>query len=244
MKYFIYPLSFLLFSCTDLLLHDSTYHSLSFNGGAWIEFEGLDLQNNFTIEFWTTGGQVNSSESPALISIGNQDSIQFALYRHPNIKSQVMIELNNNLTNTTINSLDTVNTETFNFIAISKYDTFMNIHINGLDFQTEIDFWDVGSTLYIGAVPYLTMSNFWIGIIDEIRFWDTNLDSEILEFHAENPNKLFQNENNDIEDNIIAHWRLEYTEPSSIVSDSKNNFDGVIKTLPGYSVELSSKFAQ
>jgi len=208
-----------------------------------MQFDGLNLDDNFTLELWTTGEQNNFTESPALISIGNQESTQFALYRHPNIKSQIMVDLDNEMSYNTVSSLDTVNSKNFNFIAIIKSENTLSIYFNGVNIEYDFQNWDSSLSLYIGAVPFINISNFWIGTIDEIRLWDTALTDEQLQFHFENPDKLFESNDED-EVNLTSLWRLEYTEPSNIVEDSKDNKDGVIYTLPGYSVELSTKSAQ
>ena len=66
------------FSCTDLILHDTTeYHSIQLNGNAWIHIindsndeNDISIMNNaFTLEFWFTGGNSGNSESACLASI-------------------------------------------------------------------------------------------------------------------------------------------------------------------------------
>ena len=60
----------LLLSCIDLLTHKSEFNSLYFKGGSWIEFDVMDSMklesNDFTLQFWIAGGEVDTNEAPAL----------------------------------------------------------------------------------------------------------------------------------------------------------------------------------
>ena len=66
------PILFL-FSCIDLIIQEEKYNSLYFTGGSWIEFAEIDSMklesNDFTIQFWVSGGEVNTNEAPAMFSI-------------------------------------------------------------------------------------------------------------------------------------------------------------------------------
>ena len=123
-------------SCIDLITQKTLYNSLYFQGGSWIEIAPLDSMkmdtgtNDFTLQFWVSGGEVDTNEAPALFSlIDSQDSIKLALFRDKG---------NTNSLNTIINSevlppleyynLDWPNSDNFYLISLLFSDT-LNIKI-------------------------------------------------------------------------------------------------------------------
>ena len=70
-------LPFLLFlSCIDLITQKTEYNSLYFKGGSWIEIariENMKLESNdFTLQFWVSGADVDTNDAPALFSLINE----------------------------------------------------------------------------------------------------------------------------------------------------------------------------
>ena len=65
----------LFFSCIDIFIQTTPYNSLYFTGGSWIEFPRIDAMkmasttNDFTLQFWVSGGEVSTNEAPALFSL-------------------------------------------------------------------------------------------------------------------------------------------------------------------------------
>ena len=63
----------LMVSCIDLITQKTVYNSLYFKGGSWIEMARIDSMklesNDFTLQFWVSGGEVDINEAPALFSI-------------------------------------------------------------------------------------------------------------------------------------------------------------------------------
>ena len=79
----------LILSCIDLVTQETQYNSLYFQGGSWIEIAQIDSMklesNDFTLQFWVSGGEVDTNEAPALFSlIDPTDKITLALLRDPN----------------------------------------------------------------------------------------------------------------------------------------------------------------
>ena len=85
MKVWKYLLMLFFLSCTDLFIQETQYNSLYFKGGSWIEIERIDSMklesnaNDFTLQFWVSGGEVDTNEAPALFSlIDSSDAITLA----------------------------------------------------------------------------------------------------------------------------------------------------------------------
>ena len=92
------PILFL-FSCIDLIIQEEIYNSLYFSGGGWIEFAEIDSMklesNDFTIQFWISGGDVDTNEAPAMFSlIAPYDNITLALLRDVNQKNSITTIIN------------------------------------------------------------------------------------------------------------------------------------------------------
>ena len=119
------------------------------------------------------------------------------------------------------------------------------------------------SDLIFGAKVNSTQTiatNFWTGYIDEIRLWDKALLDEEIVFHVDNPAKLNSSNTGNYSDDLLNFlkglWRFNYNVPQYNITDESclelnldsgisgnsdcNNIDGVIYTLPGYSVEFST----
>ena len=78
-----------LFSCIDLIIQEEIYNSLYFTGGSWIEFSEIDSMklesDDFTIQFWISGGDANTNKAPAIFSIIDpNDNITLAILRDVN----------------------------------------------------------------------------------------------------------------------------------------------------------------
>ena len=78
-----------LFSCIDLIIQETIYNSLYFSGGSWIEFAEIDSMklesDDFTIQFWISGGDANTNKAPAIFSIIDpDDNITLAILRDVN----------------------------------------------------------------------------------------------------------------------------------------------------------------
>ena len=81
----------LMVSCIDLITQKTIYNSLYFKGGSWIEMARIDSMklesNDFTLQFWVSGGEVDTNEAPTLFSIiDSTDKTILALLRDSNKK--------------------------------------------------------------------------------------------------------------------------------------------------------------
>ena len=79
-KYVLISLIFI-FSCIDLVIEENQYNSLNFKGGSWIELPQMSnmklssSSNKFSLQFWISGGEVDTNQAPALFSLTNSFQI-------------------------------------------------------------------------------------------------------------------------------------------------------------------------
>ena len=258
------PILFL-FSCIDLIIQEEIYNSLYFTGGSWIEFAEIDSMklgsNDFTIQFWVSGGNTNTNEAPAMFSLIAPDdsSITLAILRDVNRNNSITTIINNAIDKHVYSGLDWSDPDDFYLISLLFSDSKgLKIYINDSIILSSGSLLDVkGSTLSIGAIvneDRTMLENFWYGYIDEVRLWNTRLADSTIKFQFKHPDKLGDNyrytdENgNEIFtylDSLIGIWRLNFEVPLTIIEDdSEHDNDGNIYTLSGFSVELSEKGAK
>lgn len=246
-----------------MLIQTIPYNSLYFKGGSWMEIAIIDSMklnqnaNDFSLQFWVSGGEMTTSDAPALFSlIDAQDSIKLALFRDRGSSNRITWTTNSISNNEVIddeynNKLDWSDPDMFYLISLLFSD---NQGIKGY-FNDEIflnipDNIEAGDAkLMIGARinDALTIrDHFWYGYIDEIRLWNTLLADSTIKFQYEHPDKLGDYYRQTYEDSLIGLWRFNLSEPIfTIVDESEHGNDGIIYTLDdNYSIELSEKGVQ
>ena len=255
----------LILSCIDLVTQETQYNSLYFQGGSWIELAQIDSMklesNDFTLQFWVSGGEVDTNEAPALFSlIDSSDKITLALLRDPNQQNKITTVINSQFSKHEMSELDWSDSENFYLISLLFSDT------SGVKMYLDNSiFLDVDSLINLGGEKLIIsamanekrtlLENFWYGYIDEVRLWNTLLADSTIKFQSKHPDKIGENyrytDENGKEidtylDSLIGIWRLNFEEPhSAIEDDSKYNNDGIIYSISKeYSVELSEKGAQ
>ena len=257
----------LLLSCIDLIIQEEKYNSLYFTGGSWIEFAKLDSMkmataaNDFTLQFWISGGEVDTNEAPALFSLTDvSGDIILSLLRDPNVNNRITTVINSQVYSEDINNIDFSNADNFYLISlIFSNNSSVKVYIDSTPLETDSDNsinFD-SEMLIIGAIANeqrTILGHFWYGYIDEIRLWNTILTDSTIKFQSEHPDKLGDNyrytdgNGNEIStylDSLIGIWRLNFEEPLTIIEDdSEHDNDGNIYSLSGFSVELSEKGAQ
>ena len=94
---------FFIFSCIDMFIKTSPYNSLYFSGGSWIEFPRFDdmkmehSANEYTLQFWVSGGQVSTNEAPALFSlVDSHENIKLGLLRDKGTDNSITTIINDN----------------------------------------------------------------------------------------------------------------------------------------------------
>ena len=118
------------------------------------------------------------------------------------------------------------------------------------------------SNLILGAIAneeQSILSNFWYGYIDEVRLWSRALSANEILFNKNNPTKVVSNLANGDICSLKGLWRFNYQSAQTSIPDERcygeeslyespcgtssqcsNTNDGIIYTLPGYSIEYSS----
>ena len=296
MKYKIIFIFIIFNSCTDMLINDETYKSICFRGGSWIEFQNDDIEdylnNDFSLQLWISGNSNSSNDGKAVLSIlDNNNSILFGLFRNTSADNALDIYLEGELIETITNDNLNWSKVAFNFLTITSEslndgteNTLIKVFINDTQsFQSNPLNFNIGeNNLIFGArvnTSQTYASNFWMGLIDEIRLWDYALNINEIAFHMNNPSKLnisngcsnsdytnltsceeagetwYGTYSDDRLTNLVGLWRFNYDKPkfnildescqelnldSGITGDSQcDNINGIIYTLPGYSIQFS-----
>ena len=249
------PLLFML-SCIDLITQKTVYNSLYFKGGSWVEFAVMDSMklesNDFTLQFWVAGGEVDTNEAPALFSIiDSTDKTILALLRDSNNKNSVTTIINAKDSTREISYLDWSDSDNFYLISllfseISGVKIFLD---STIIFEVDSLIKLGGEKLIVGALANkdrTILENFWYGYIDEVRLWNTRLADSTITFQYVHPEKLGDYYKYPYYDSLIGIWRFNLEKPITIIEDDSGfNNDGIIYTiLEKFSVELSKKGAQ
>ena len=267
MRIYKFILLFFFLSCIDLITQEPQYNSLYFSGGSWIDLKQMSSMkmdpttNDFSLQFWISGGEVNTNEAPALFSLTDESGfIILSLLRDPNVHNRLTTVINSQVNSEDINNIDFSNAGNFYLISlIFSNNSNVKVYIDSTLVETNINNtinFD-SEMLIVGAIANeqrTTLENFWYGHIDEIRLWNTTLADSIIKFQTEHPNKLGDHyrytdiDGNEIPsylDSLIGIWRLNFENSQIIIEDDSGyDNDGNIYTLNGYSVELSKKGAQ
>tara|TARA_Y100001968_G_C19412434_1_gene747076 strand:- start:188 stop:994 length:807 start_codon:yes stop_codon:yes gene_type:complete len=268
MKIYMLLLILLLTSCIDLIVQEINYNSLFFSGGSWIELQKMNSMSidpsadKFSLQFWISGGEVDTNEAPALFSlITSSGNIILSLLRDPNVSNRITTIINSQVDYIDVNNIDFSDEDNFYLISlIFSNNSNVKVYIDSTkiissDQNNLINFDD--EMLIVGAIANeqrTIIENFWYGYIDEIRLWNTHLSDSVITYHTKYANKLGDhyrytdingNEIPSYLDSLIGIWRLNFTQPQIIANDDSGfNNNGSIYTLSGYSIELSKKGAE
>ena len=245
----------LLFSCIDLMIQEDKINSLYFTGGSWIEFAKIDSMklesNDFTLQFWVSGGEVDTNEAPAIFSIiDSTDEITLAVLRDANQENSITTIINSTVGKEEYSWLDWSDPDNFYLISLLFSDSKgLKIYINDSNIINSESLIDVGGNkLNVGAIvnkDRTILENFWYGYIDEVRLWNTRLADSTISFQSIHSEKLGDYYRYSYYDSLIGLWRFNLATPNTTIEDESDfNNDGIIYTLEGYSVELSEKGAQ
>jgi hypothetical protein len=119
-----------------LFIQETQYNSLHFTGSSWIEFAEIDSMklesNDFTIQFWVSGGEVDTNEAPAMFSIIDpNDNITLAIFRDVNQNNSITTISNSAVGKQEYNGLDWSDPDDFYLISLLFSDIKgLNIYIN------------------------------------------------------------------------------------------------------------------
>ena len=170
-----------------MTIQENDYNSLYFQGGSWIEFPTFENMkmgpsaNDFTLQFWISGGEFDLNDAPAIFSIVDSENKTKLASSRDKANDNAINTIANHHTaiNNEINELDWTNSDKFYLISfLFSADSALMIYINNnkidpLGGNPEVI--DVGNaSLMFGTLAnkeYNVLENFWYGYIDEIRFW-------------------------------------------------------------------------
>ena len=246
----------LMLSCIDLITQKTVYNSLYFKGGSWVEFAVMDSMklesNDFTLQFWVAGGEVDTNEAPALFSIiDSTGKTILALLRDSNNKNSVTTIINAKDSTREISYLDWSDSDNFYLISLLFSDiSGVKIFLDStIIFEVDSLIKVGGEKLIVGALANkdrTILENFWYGYIDEVRLWNTRLADSTITFQYVHPEKLGDYYKYPYYDSLIGIWRFNLEKPITIIEDDSGfNNDGIIYTISEkFSVELSKKGAQ
>ena len=120
------------FSCIDIISQMTVYNSLYFEGGSWLEIPNFDSMkkssnsNDFTLQFWVSGGETDTNEAPALFSLlDSKDSLKLALFRDKGENNIITTMINSSVIDDRkkISQLNWVQPDSFYLISILLSDT-------------------------------------------------------------------------------------------------------------------------
>lgn len=234
------------------MIQEQKFNSLYFKGGSWIEFAKLDSMklesNDFTIQFWISGGEVDTNEAPTIFSIVDPtNEISLAVLRDANQANSITTIINSSVNKEEFNWLDWSDPDNFYLFSLLFSDSKgLKIFIDSINVMNGEVFIDVeGSKLNFGAIvnnDRTIRENFWYGYIDEIRLWNTHLADSSIIFQYNQPHKLGDYYRYPYHDSLIGLWRFNLDKPVSIIEDESDfENDATIYSLSGYSVQLSEK---
>ena len=227
-----------------------------FKGGSWVEFAVMDSMklesNDFTLQFWVAGGEVDTNEAPALFSIiDSTGKTILALLRDSNNKNSVTTIINAKDSTCEISYLDWSDSDNFYLISLLFSDiSGVKIFLDStIIFEVDSLIKVGGEKLIVGALANkdrTILENFWYGYIDEVRLWNTRLADSTITFQYVHPEKLGDYYKYPYYDSLIGIWRFNLEKPITIIEDDSGfNNDGIIYTISEkVSVELSKKGAQ
>ena len=115
----------LFISCIDLITQESQYNSLYFSGGSWLELQQINsmkmdpMANDFSLQFWISGGEVDTNEAPALFSLtdASGDNI-LSLLRDPNVDNKITTVINSQVYSENVNNIDFSNIDNYYLISL------------------------------------------------------------------------------------------------------------------------------
>ena len=99
----IFPILIIFFSCTDLLINDTEYHSIELNGNGWVQIEqGTDFnENNFTLQSWFSGSDNTTSGTQTILSMLNSSGeILLGIFKDPIYTKRLYVWIDNEYVNT------------------------------------------------------------------------------------------------------------------------------------------------
>ena len=215
--YIIIFISFIFYSCIDIIIDEDYYESIYLQRSGWFELyennqnEKLQFVSdiNSSIQIWFSSKEQIEEIAPCILSIQGENN-NLSIYRTLNTNDKITIYLNNNLLD--IIELESINfNEQTNFYLLSAImeNGEISLYFNNTNILDSPIIWDAPYYNYqIGTSLNQNndQTNLWYGYIDEIRLWDIPLTEEIIEFHNTYPKKVSASYDSSYLENLIGLW--------------------------------------
>jgi len=117
----ILPILIIFFSCTELLINETQYHSIELKGNGWVQInQGADFnENNFTIQLWFSGSNSTISGTQTILSMLNPSGeILIGIFKDPIYPNRLDVWINNEYVNTVEVSDELSDVDSFNLITV------------------------------------------------------------------------------------------------------------------------------
>ena len=204
----ILPILIIFFSCTELLINDTEYHSIELKGNGWVQInQGNNFnKNSFTLQSWFSGSNtvVTTGSQTILSMLNDSGDILIGIFKDPLYLDQLNIWIDNEPVGTIPISNELNDIDSFNLISlksdISTLDSsliLIDIFINKTKIfsqNTNLNSEKIEDIDFIigGKVNnnHTYRDSFWHGCIDEVRLWNIALPDSIIEYHNDYPYKL------------------------------------------------------
>lgn len=217
--------------------YDYTCYALDFDGlSQFVTIQDpvvtpTTISSDFTFEAWIKGNLTQQNRNPLIFTnrIMGQEGI--ALY----FKDNGLMPTQKHLT------LQVGDTEYIDFsypdafdglchhIAVVRQSDFLHFYFDGILSNTieiePLSTTNVHNELYIGLEPSDPMTYGLNGTIEEIRLWETALNSEQITEAATNTNPAFLG--------LLAHWKFNMNDAQIVEDKGPSNFPGFLGDTPG-----------
>lgn len=246
MRIYLIFILLLILSCTDLFDTELNLDSVQLDGGSWIQIVNRDdftddkdlnvLEGSFTLEFFVSGGKVNTTDSPVLFMVGNDDGgIELGFFLDQNQPNIIRIIWKEEISEINLEdlyggfdfeslNLNWENSDQYYYITIVYNAVKSNLEILlNRQYLKDISNCQLPiineNDLFIGAKGLKELNeepaNFWIGSFDEVRIWNTTLNDyyyfdEFVQSYTDsignNPIEIIDNEGISYECEIGTDW--------------------------------------
>jgi len=222
------------FVITILVFITASLPSIDYHGGNCLEFDGIDdfveisneisLTAEYSIEFWFKTSTTNQTMDMLTCTISNNHGILFEFKSNNDLRF-----LHRNPPGSTgganLNISGNYNDGQWHHIAAEKYNTYLDIYIDGYyegDFDGLTDFTNP-LTFLIGKLKPNSSERFFEGHIDELRIWSETRGEEQIQ-----KDMNFTLPGNTT--NLLAYWQFNETS-DSIAYDSVNSNNGTLMNM-------------
>lgn len=204
----------------EVMLYPYLGKSLSFDGdNDYVQAPNLNETSAGTIEMWLLPQATGNGN----YFLANGDAVALTLSMYIVNDNALVVSIYDGNWDHIRTSLGSISTTDWNHLAITWNNSTAAVYINGAK-QGEIATaapGSVGGNWYLGASTASGALSSFTGYIDEVRVWNTALDSAAI---AKNMHRVVDAH----EDALVAEWRLDEGTGSKVFDNSDNSYDAHI----------------